>query len=186
MPQGLSTADPRMNTAPPNLDRERSFPKGFLDFVTPLHRRFTPLQRQLIDARTRALQQSLAGKMPDYLPPSEATKSDWKIEVPEWCADQRNQMTGPGDDAELSVKLLNSGSPGVMLDVEDSTANTWENQQLALQNIVACLQGTLSYFDKKRNQQVSIKPSKTVIWVRPRGLHMSQAGIFAEPTAAPL
>jgi len=26
--------------------------------------------------------------------------------------DQRNQMTGPADDAELVVKMLNSGAPG--------------------------------------------------------------------------
>src|SRR5437588_86078 len=185
MPEAPPTVDPRMNSAPPE-DRERAFPKGLLDFVAPLHERFTPWQRKLIGARGRGLQQSLAGKMPDYLPPSEATSNNWKITLPEWCTDQRNQMTGPGDDAELSVKLLNSGSPGVMLDFEDSTANTWEVEQQALENIVACLKGTLGYFDKKRNQQVSIKPSKTVIWVRPRGLHMSQAGIFADPTAAPL
>jgi len=27
------------------------------------------------------------------------------------CADQRNQMTGPADDHELVVKMLNSGAP---------------------------------------------------------------------------
>jgi malate synthase len=58
---------------------------------------------------------------------------------------------------------MNSGSPGVMLDFEDSTANEWSHQQLALENILACLRGTLSYFDKKRNKQVSIQPSKTVV-----------------------
>ena len=36
-------------------------------------------------------------------------------------------MTGPADDAELVVKMLNSGAPGVMLDLEDSNANTWEH-----------------------------------------------------------
>jgi malate synthase len=186
MPEAPPKVEQRMNSAPPGFNLQRDTPKGFAEFFTPLHQRFTPWQGKLIAARAHALEQSLAGKLPDYLPASEATRADWKIELPEWCADQRNQMTGPGDDAELSVKLLNSGSPGVMLDFEDSTANTWEKQQEALQNIVAGLKGQLNYFDKKRNQQVAVKRSKTVIWVRPRGLHMSQAGIFPEPTAAPL
>jgi len=186
MPEAPTKVEQRMNTAPPGFNLQRDTPQGFAEFFTPLHQRFTPWQHKLIAARKHALEQSLAGKLPDYLTASDATRGEWKIELPEWCADQRNQMTGPGDDAELSVKLLNSGSPGVMLDFEDSTANTWENQQEALVNIVAGLKGQLGYFDKKRNQQVSIKRSKTVIWVRPRGLHMSQAGIFPEPTAAPL
>ena len=60
------------------------------------------------------------GRKPNYLPASET--GDWTIQIPAWCADQRNQMTGPGDDAELVVKMLNSGAPGVMLDLEDSLA----------------------------------------------------------------
>ncbi len=38
-------------------------------------------------------------------------------------------MTGPADDAELVVKMLNSGAPGVMLDLEDSMVNDWEHQR---------------------------------------------------------
>ena len=39
-------------------------------------------------------------------------------------------MTGPADDAELVVKMLNSGAPGVMLDLEDSMVNEWEHQRI--------------------------------------------------------
>lgn len=118
--------------------------------------------------------------MPDHLPPSEATASDWKIELPVWCRDQRNQMTGPADDAELVVKMLNSGAPGVMLDLEDSTANFWPNLMLGIENILSALRNDLAYFDAKRNQTVTIKPSDTVIWLRPRGLHLSQAGVLQD------
>src|SRR6267378_83862 len=69
-----------------------------------------------------ALQDAHAGKLPDFLQPSVATTQAWEIELPAWCSDQRNQMTGPADDAELVVKMLNSGAPGVMLDLEDSNA----------------------------------------------------------------
>ena len=68
--------------------------------------------------------------------PREAVRNGWRIELPEWCQDQRNQMTGPADDAELVVKMLNSGAPGVMLDLEDSTVNEWEHQRLGVENIL--------------------------------------------------
>ena len=87
-------------------------------------------------------------------------------------------MTGPADDAELTVKLLNSGSPAVMLDVEDSTANTWEHVMLAIKNTIAAYKYELSYDDKKRQKKVTVQRSKTVTWVRPRGLHLSQGGVI--------
>src|SRR5690242_15577700 len=167
-----------INSAPAGFNLQRDLPKGFLEFLEPLHAALALRQRALVARREYALAEAHAGKVPSYLPPSLATMNAWKIELPEWCADQRNQMTGPADDAELVVKMLNSGAPGVMLDLEDSTVNEWGHQRLGTDNILAALKGELSYFDKKKNQTVGIKSSKTVIWIRPRGLHISQGSIF--------
>ena len=167
-----------LNSAP--ADAGRTLAPGFLEFLEPLHRRFTPWQQSLIEKRRQVLANAHGGKLPNYLPPSESTQGNWKIELPLWCADQRNQMTGPADDADLVVKMLNSGAPGVMLDLEDSTVNEWNSQQLGVENILEALRRTLTYFDKKRNQVVGIKASKTVIWIRPRGLHISQAGLLGD------
>jgi malate synthase len=176
----------QINCAPERAG-ERHLPPGFLEFLEPLHRRFTPWQRSLVQRRDHVLAESHRGHKPAHLPPSAATRDDWRIELPDWCQDQRNQMTGPADDAELVVKMLNSGAPGVMLDLEDSTVNDWDHQFLGGANILEALRGTLSYYDKKRNTVVGIKPSSTVIWIRPRGLHISQAGIFGnELTSASL
>ncbi len=96
-------------------------------------------------------------------------------------------MTGPADEAELVVKMLNSGAPGVMLDLEDSMANRWDCLMRGVANILAALEGRLTYEDKKRGRTVGITPSSTVIWNRVRGLHLSQAGVFPEgPTSASL
>jgi malate synthase len=168
----------RMNYAPANLNSEKDLPKGFMEFLTPLHRQFTPRQKELVAKRAAVLEASHRGQHPTYLAPSEATTTDWQIEVPDWCADQRNQMTGPADDAELTVKLLNSGSPAVMVDLEDSTANAWENIMLAAKNTIAAYKYELSYDDKKRNKKVTVERSKTVTWVRPRGLHLNQGGVI--------
>jgi len=154
--------------------REQDLPRGFLEFFMPLHRKFRERHRALVLARRAALEESLRGRRPAHLPPS---REDWRIELPEWCEDQRNQMTGPADDAELVVKMLNSGAPGVMLDLEDSTVNEWEHQRVGAENILHALRGKLTYRDAKRESAVGIKPSKTVIWIRPRGLHLHQGGV---------
>ena len=161
-----------MNYAPPDLKPERDLPKGFLELLLPLHKQFTPWQQKLVAKRAEVLQASRGGKPPTYLAPSPATTTAWQVEMPDWCADQRNQMTGPADDAELSVKLLNSGSPAVMMDLEDSTANTWQNIMLGVKNVVAAYQYELSYNDQKRKKKVKVEHSKTVTWGRPRGLHL--------------
>jgi len=156
---------------------ERELPAGFLRFFIPLHGKFAERHRALVLARRAALEESLRGNKPSHLPPSAATRDEWRVELPAWSEDQRNQMTGPADDAELVVKMLNSGAPGVMLDLEDSTVNEWEHQRLGVENILQALRGTLTYRDAKRDSVVGIKPGKTVIWIRPRGLHLHQGGV---------
>jgi malate synthase len=176
-----------MNVAPAGFAMERDLPAGFAKFYLPLHKQFVPAQQALVQARHERLSRAHAGELPTYLPLSEATQSEWRVELPAWCADQRNQMTGPADDAELCVKMLNSGAPGVMLDLEDSMANTWEHLMLGHRNLVAALYGDLNYDDAKRGRTVAIEPSATVVWNRVRGLHLGQAGVISHtPTSASL
>src|ERR1700704_5208147 len=167
------SVDPPVNQAPAELDPTRDLPRGFTEFLLPLHQAFTPRQRELAARRRRVLEAAHQGRLPDYLPASEATTGSWKVSLPGWCQDQRNQMTGPADDAELGVKMLNSGAPGVMLDLEDSVANAWPKIRLGIDNIRSALRNELNYFDLKRNKTVGIEKAATVIFTRPRGLHLS-------------
>ena len=186
-PAHLPKSDPRLNRAPAGLNAATAFPRGFMEFYMALHQKYTPRQQALVAKRAVALAESHRGKLPNHLPASEATTGTWKIAMPAWAEDQRNQMTGPSDDAELVVKMLNSGAPGVMLDLEDSVANYWDNNQRGVQNILKALIGELTYNDARRQTTVGIQPSKTVIWNRARGLHISQAGLFPnELTSASL
>jgi malate synthase len=169
-----------LNNPPAGFSPERDLPSGFLEFLAPLHQRFIPRQAALLQERKRVLAESHQGEKPTHHYPASAVRNGWRVELPAWCRDQRNQMTGPADDAELVVKMLNSGAPGVMLDLEDSTVNEWEHQRLGMENILAALRGTLTYFDKKRDKVVGIQPSPTVIWTRPRGLHIHQGSIFGD------
>src|SRR5260370_23401292 len=135
-PSALSDRLMPVNWAPAGFDAARGLPAGFLEFLAALHAALTLRQRSLIVHREAALQQAHAGKLPDFLPPSVATTQAWEIKLPEWCSDQRNQMTGPADDAELVVKMLNSGAPGVMLDLEPSDGNTWGHLTAAVHNVL--------------------------------------------------
>jgi malate synthase len=179
-PSSLSQRLMPVNSTPAGFEAARDLPAGFLEFLAPLHAALTLRQQALIARRDAALAEAHAGKLPNYLRPSVSTMQPWQIELPEWCFDQRNQMTGPADDAELVVKMLNSGAPGVMLDLEDSNANTWEHLSLGIHNILEALAGRLTYFNQKRNCAIGIQPSKTVIFTRPRGLHLHQAGILKD------
>jgi len=177
---GRPVRDRRINTPPSDFDAARDLPGGFPEFYARLHAEFMPRRDALVARRHEALRRAHEGVLPDHLPASGATTGDWRIALPDWCRDQRNQMTGPADDAELVVKMLNSGAPGVMLDLEDSMANTWSNLTRGIANVHAALEGTLAYDDRKRDRRVGIEPSATVVWVRPRGLHISQHGIVAD------
>jgi malate synthase len=167
-----------VNVAPAGFTLKRDLPPGFAEFYWPLHRQFIREQQRLVQARKDRLARAHAGDLPTYLPPSEATVGSWRIDLPDWCSDQRNQMTGPADDAELCVKMLNSGAQGVMLDLEDSMANTWEHLMRGHDNIISALYGELTYADARRGGTVGIAPSSTVVWNRIRGLHLSQAGVI--------
>lgn len=180
------TPDARTNHPPQGFRAGRDLPRGFLEFFRPLHVAFTPRRNALVAARRDALERSQRGALPTWPSPPTAARAPWTITLPEWCRDQRNQMTGPADDGELVVKMLNSGAPGVMLDLEDSMANTWEHLELGLANIHAALAGTLSYDDRKRGRRVGIAPSPTTLWMRVRGLHLGQAGVVDEVTSASL
>ena len=168
--------DERINHAPADY----RMPEDFAAFFLPLHAEFTPRQQDLAAKRRVVPENSERGIMPDYLPPNEAAKTDWKIELPDWCTDQRNQMTGPADDAELVVKMLNSGAPGVMIDLEDSMANRWENLVTGYRNSFKALRGELQYFDRKREREVSIIESPAVLMIRVRGLHLNQANVLPQ------
>ena len=162
------------------------FLPGFLDFYRPLHEAFAARQQWIIGQRHATLEAALAGTLPAYLPASEAN-GEWHIELPWFCEDQRNQMTGPADDAELVVKMLNSGAPGVMIDLEDSMVNAFEHTMKGIDNAVAAYYGELSYIDAARsNTKVGIKESTTGLWTRVRGLHLSQAGVVHDLTSASL
>src|SRR5271154_4846816 len=91
----------------PAKKKADSWPEGLKEFFLPLHRTFEARRQELLAARANALNASHQGNLPNYLPESEATKGKWRIALPEWGRDQRNQITGPADNPKLLVGMCN-------------------------------------------------------------------------------
>jgi malate synthase len=109
----------------------------------------------------------------------QTAQDEWKADLPDWMKDQRNQMTGPADNEKLVVQLINSGSPGVMLDIEDSMANTEGRLLAGHRNIKEALLGRAYYYKttgaNSVTTQIRANPNGgTVIFLRVRGLHLDQ------------
>ena len=173
-----STPRQSMNYAPADLNPEKDLPKGFMDFLLPLHRQFTPRQQQLAARRARVLAASHRGQHPNYLPPSEATTKDWHIELPDWCADQRNQMTGPADDSGAHRQAAELRLAGRHARSRRFHGERVGEHSAGRRQHSRAYKYELGYYDKKRQKQVGVQKSKTVTWVRPRGLHLSQGGVI--------
>lgn len=172
---------PRVETA--NLTPEAAaLPADVLDFLLDLHRQFEPRRQALLAARNAVLAAALNGQLPAYAPESEATSGDWRIDLPAWALDQRNQITGPADNAKLLIGMCNSGAPGCMPDGEDSITTDWENVRAAQQNTIAAIQGALTFSDPAAGRHDAIRPSDQVMFYRPRGLRLDEWRVIQDET----
>ncbi len=153
-------------------------PQDYLEFLTPLRRSFEPRRRQILSARQRALEAAQAGRLPTWLPASEARTGAWRIDVPAWAADQRNQITGPADNAKLLIAMCNTSDPGCMPDGEDSITTQWIHVRAAQDNTVAAIKGTLTWTDPATGKFHAIRPSDQVMFYRPRGLHLWEDSVI--------
>jgi malate synthase len=158
----------RENAAPP--DAELLADPQFLAWYRELHAEYTPRQRVHRMNRAAALERAHHGVLPQHALPSAATEEPWTVTLPSWCEDQRNLMSCPSDDLDLVVKGINSGAPAVLLDLEDSVVNEWRCIDAGSRNIISAL----------RRELPGVRSTKATLYVRVRGLHVSQRGIIPE------
>jgi malate synthase len=149
-----------------------------LDFFLPLHRDFEPRRAALLDARRKAIEAAHEGRLPGYLPETDATAGEWRLKIPAWAKDQRNQITGPADNAKLLVAMCNTKDPGCMPDGEDSITCDWDRVRAAHRNTAAAILGTLAFKD------AAVKPSAQVMFYRPRGLHLDETNAIPGETVS--
>jgi len=149
-------------------------PEGFLSFLASLRSRFEPRRADILAARDRLLDAARVGIYPGYLP-SSGVRSEWRIELPDWIREQRNQITGPADNAKLLISMCNTKDPGCMPDGEDSITTDWAHVRAAQSNTVAAIHGTLTHLDQATGKLYDIRSSKQAWFYRPRGLRLVES-----------
>ena len=119
------------------LSARNDFSPDYLKFFSTLNKAFESQRQILLQERAAVLNKAHKGEMPGYLTKSEAQTGDWRVTLPSWAMDQRNQITGPADNAKMLIGMCNSGAPGCMADGEDSIVGDWEHVRAAQFNTIA-------------------------------------------------
>jgi hypothetical protein len=71
-----------LNRPPAGFSPERDLPRGFVEFLTPLHEQFAPRQAVLLRERNRVLAESHQGEKPTHRFPASSVRNGWRIELP--------------------------------------------------------------------------------------------------------
>lgn len=169
---------PPMSSPAAGFQPDRDLPTRFSAFYRTLHDAFAERARGLAEERRSMLKASLEGKKPGAVPVAEA--SPWTAALPDWSVDQRNLVLAPADDVAAVVTAMNAGAAGIVVDLEDSVVNTLDHTLAGITTAVGALYGELTA------GTAHVRESRSVVWMRVRGVHLSQAGIVDVPTPAAL
>ena len=147
------------------------------DFLVQLHKNFENDRQRLLQERHKA-----KGKLPVFTEDTaNIRQSAWNAApIPELLRDRRVEITGPVD-AKTVINALNSDASVFMADFEDSTSPTWANMLSGQEVLFRAVRNDLSWLpDEPAPNQSAYRLSptrKTVLMVRPRGLHLSEKNV---------
>lgn len=159
-----------------------------LGFVADLHRGFNARRSELLALRSKRQAEIDAGTMPDFLPETRDVRdSDWTVAPPPGdLQDRRTEITGP-TDAKMLINALNSGARLFMADFEDANSPTWDNMVSGQRNLVAAIEGTITFSSPDGRQyrldgpiSGSAEDRVATLCVRPRGWHLPEKHVLVE------
>ena len=179
----MATQTEAIRIAGPHTDAQPSIltPQA-AEFLLALHTRFELTRQALLEERKRRQARFDAGQLPHFLDASLATReASWKVApIPADLLDRRVEITGP-TDRKMIINALNSGASVFMADFEDSNSPTWQN----------CIDGQLNLYDAVRRaiefkspegKEYRLNPKIAVLFVRPRGWHLSEKHFLVNGT----
>jgi malate synthase len=148
-----------------------------LDLVAVLHRELAQRRRDLLAARAVRQQQLSAGAMLDFLPATEAIRSDtsWRVVPPApGLVDRRVEITGP-TDKKMTINALNSSAKVWLADFEDANTPLWDNMITGQLNLKDALDRNIDFTsDEGKSYQLRPDDELATIVVRPRGWHLDE------------
>ncbi len=152
-----------------------------LAFIAELQQRFNSRRKVLMERRGVRQQAIDAGKLPDFLPETEAIRKDdsWRAApIPADLLDRRVEITGPVE-RKMVINALNSGANVFMADFEDSNSPTWDNNVSGQINMRDAVRGDIR-FSSPEGKQYSLNPKTAVLLVRPRGWHLEERHLLVD------
>ncbi len=159
-----------------------------VSFVATLARRFDATRRELLARRQERQRELFDGRMPDFLPQTEAIRrAEWRVApMPDDAADRRVEITGPVD-RKMIINAMNSGANVFMADFEDANSPTWDNNLQGQFNLCDAVRGTIG-FESPEGKRYRLNPKTALLFVRPRGWHLVErhVEIDGQPVSASL
>ncbi len=151
-----------------------------MNFVAKLTREFAKTREALLKRRVDRQAEIDAGKMPNFLPETEAIRrADWQVApVPEDLKDRRVEITGP-IDRKMVINALNSGCKVFMADFEDANSPTWENMISGQINLKDAVRRTIE-FTVPNGKQYALNEQTATLFVRPRGWHLPEKHVLID------
>lgn len=149
-----------------------------LAFVVDLELHFGPRRQECLSRRVSRQKLLDSGERPQFLAnTADIRQGPWTISpVPAELLDRRVEITGPVD-RKMVINALNSGANVFMADFEDSTSPTWSALIEGHRNLRDAVRRTISYSDAKSGRAYSLNSDPAILFVRPRGWHLSEAHV---------
>jgi len=162
-----------------NQGFEEILSKEALEFIGKLHSKFNGRRLELLMAREEKQKIIDQGTLPEFSnETSSIRENQWQVgPVPLDLQDRRVEITGPVD-RKMIINALNSGAKVFMADFEDSNTPSWENNISGQINLRDAINGTISFFDERKEKHYKLNEKVATLMVRPRGWHLEEKGML--------
>jgi malate synthase len=156
-----------------------------LAFVEKLVRELGPTRERLLQRRKERQEELRRGVMPGFLAETESIRSgEWKVApIPPDLRDRRVEITGPVE-RKMVINALNSGANVFMADFEDSSSPTWQNTIEGQINLRDAVRREIT-FTNPAGKKYELNEKTAVLFVRPRGWHLSEKHLLLEGEPIP-
>ena len=155
--------------------------EGALNFLSKFTYAFEDRRRQLLEERENTQKSIDSGNFMGFPADTSIRDKEWQVVPPPSDVAQRHvEITGPVD-RKMIINAMNSGADVFMADFEDSTSPTWENIVNGHVNLIDANNRNIELIDESKGKTYTLNlESQTSLFVRPRGLHLSEKNILMD------
>ena len=140
------------------------FTPQFGEYLTDIHKQFTPRVQVLRAKRAEVLQKALEERvLPTHPPITRINTGDWQVPpVPEELKRRGIEISGPASITRMFINALNPNPEGTRAegdldDDEDSAGYHFFDTVNAAHNRLTAINRTLTYYDTERKREYHLK-----------------------------